>query len=105
MLAREVAPDQDPLTLLDQLRSRLGESIVVLAQVRNGKASLVCGVSRSIAGQVSARELVAHLSELIGARGGGSPTMARAGGGDPKLLPGALDQVGPWARTRLVPVA
>ena len=105
VLAREVAPDQDPLTLLDQLRSRLGESIVVLAQVRNGKASLVCGVSRSIAGQVSARDLVAHLSELIGARGGGSPTMARAGGGDPKLLPGALDQVGPWARTRLVPVA
>lgn len=67
---------------LDTLRSQLGEAVIVLAQVENGKVGLVVGVAKSLTERVQAPEVMAVVGPEVGAKGGGRPDMARAGGGD-----------------------
>ena len=97
------AVEGDPKSLpatLDNLRDRLGDSVVVLAHV-GAKVSLVTGVSRAVAGRVSANELIRFVGAQVGAKGGGRADMARAGGGDrPAHLAAALESVVEWVRER-----
>ena len=105
VLAVEIGPQDDAMAVMDQVRSRLGTSVVVVAQIRNDKASLACGVSKSIAGAAGANQLISHLAGILDCKGGGSPTMARAGGGNPHRLQAALDSVTDWVHARLDPPA
>ena len=97
------AVEGDPKSLpatLDNLRDRLGDSVVVLAHV-GAKVSLVTGVSRAVADRVSANELIRFVGAQVGAKGGGRADMARAGGGDqPAHVPAALESVVEWVRER-----
>ena len=97
------AVEGDPKSLpatLDNLRDRLGDSVVVLAHV-DAKVSLIAGVSRAIADRVSADELIRFVGAQVGAKGGGRADMARAGGGDrPTHLAAALESVAEWVRKR-----
>ena len=54
----------------------------MLAQVDNEKVGLVVGVAKSLCDKVPAPELMAVTGPLVGAKGGGRPDLARAGGGD-----------------------
>ena len=88
------------LPTMDSLRDRLGDAVVVLAHV-GPPARLVCGVSKSVTARVSAGDLVRFVAPQIGARGGGRPDMAQAGGGDrPENVPDALASVAEWVRER-----
>jgi len=90
------------LKTLDALKSRLGSAVIVLGHVANGKVSLIAGVSKDLTDKVKAPELLALVGPSVGAKGGGRPDMARAGGGDkPDQLSEALDQVVPWLTERL----
>ncbi|MEJ2088283.1 MAG: alanine--tRNA ligase, partial [Gammaproteobacteria bacterium] len=87
---------------LDTLRSRLGSAVIVLGHVDDSKVGLVAGVSRDLTDRVAAPELVNAVGSQVGAKGGGRPDMARAGGGnDPDALDGALASVTDWVRERL----
>ena len=82
-LASQVQGDSKAMMqTLDTLRSQLGDSIIVLAQVEAGKIGLVVGVAKNLTGQVKAPEIMAVVGPAVGAKGGGRPDMARAGGGD-----------------------
>ena len=84
---------------LDHLKSRLNRAVIVLAQVNNGKVNLVASVSQELTGNMQAPDLVRHLGKAVGARGGGSLVLARAGGGDrPEKLAEALATVTEWVR-------
>ena len=73
---------------LDGLRSKLeNPHIVVLMTEDNGKVSAVVAVSEALSESCSAVDVLQHASSLIGAKGGGRPDLARAGGGT------ALDQM------------
>ncbi len=102
VLATAVDGDAKAMTAtMDKLRDRLGDAVVVLGHV-GPKVSLVVGVSRGVADRVSAADLVGFVGEQVGARGGGRPHMAKAGGGtDPDRLPMALDSVASWVRERI----
>ncbi|MCC2638638.1 MAG: alaS [Moraxellaceae bacterium] len=94
----------DPKTLrdtMDQLRNKLGSSVVVLATVAEGKVSLVAGVSADLTGQVKAGELVGFLAQQVGGKGGGRPDMAQAGGTEVAKLPEALASVQSFVTERL----
>ncbi len=86
---------------LDQLKNRLGTSVVVLGSVHEGKVSLIAGVSRDTTGRVKAGELVNMVAGQVGGKGGGRPDMAQAGGSDAAALPAALESVLPWLREKL----
>ncbi|TNJ35110.1 alanine--tRNA ligase [Arenimonas terrae] len=86
---------------VDQLKSRLGEAVIVLASAEGGKAALVAGVQGSAQGKVKAGELLSHVAAQIGGKGGGRPDMAQGGGPDGPELLKALDGVRDWVAARL----
>ena len=86
---------------VDRLKQQLGDAVVVLAGVSDGKAALVAGVSGSAAGRVKAGELLAHIAGLTGGKGGGRPDMAQGGGNDGPALISALQGVDAWVAERL----
>ena len=96
VLAAEL-PDADPKSLLatlDKVRNSLGSAVVVLGCVHEGKVALIAGVTRDLVDRIRAGDVIQHVGAQTGARGGGRPDMARAGGGDrPEALPAALASV------------
>ncbi len=86
---------------VDQLKSRLGDAVIVLASAQDGKASLVAGVQGSALGKVKAGELLSHVAAQIGGKGGGRPDMAQGGGPDGPALVAALADVPAWVAQRL----
>jgi alanyl-tRNA synthetase len=94
----------DPKSLrdtMDQLRNKLGSSVVVLATVAEGKVSLVVGVSADLTEKVKAGELVGNLAAQVGGKGGGRADMAQAGGTDIAKLPDALASVQSFVTERI----
>ncbi len=86
---------------MDQLKNKLGSSVVVLATVEGDKVSLCAGVSKDQTSQVKAGELVNMVATQIGGKGGGRPDMAMAGGSQPENLPAALASVKDWVASQL----
>jgi alanyl-tRNA synthetase len=86
---------------VDRLKQQLGNAVVVLAGVGQGKAALVAGVSGSATGRVKAGELLAHIAGLTGGKGGGRPDLAQGGGNDGPALVQALAGVNAWVADRL----
>jgi len=81
---------------VDGLREKLNTNAVgVLGAVIEGKPSLIAFVTDDLSkpGRVKAGDVVRVVGEVMGARGGGKPHMAQAGGGDPAKLDEALDAV------------
>ncbi len=94
----------DPKALrdsVDQLKSTLGDAVIVLAAAAGGKASLVAGVSGEAQKKVRAGDLVAHIAGQIGGKGGGRADMAQGGGDDGTSLVAALAQVPEWIAAKL----
>ena len=73
----------------------------MLATAQAGKIALVVGVTKDLTGQVHAGELVNHIAQQVGGKGGGRPDMARAGGSDVDALPAALASVEGYLAARL----
>jgi alanyl-tRNA synthetase len=94
----------DPKALretLDQLKSKLGSAVVVLAAQADGKVSLAAGVTKDLADRVKAGELIGAVAAKVGGKGGGRPDMAQAGGNDPAGIPAALELVQGFVSQRL----
>jgi len=85
----------------DQLKQKLGSSVVVLASVDGGKVSLVAGVTKDLTASAPAGELVNFVASQVGGRGGGRPDMAQAGGNRPEQLDDAMASVDEWVSERL----
>ena len=86
---------------VDQLKSRLGDAVILLASAQDGKASLVAGVQGGALGKVKAGELLSHVAGRIGGKGGGRPDMAQGGGSDGPELLAALADVPAWVAQKL----
>jgi alanyl-tRNA synthetase len=86
---------------LDQLKNKLGTAAIVLATVQEDKISLVAGVTADATDRIKAGELVNHVAQQVGGKGGGRPEMAQGGGTDPAKLMEALASVVVWLETRL----
>jgi alanyl-tRNA synthetase len=79
--------------LCEQLRDRLGESIVLVGSEKDGKAQLVLMVAKALAGRFNAGELIRPIAAIVGGTGGGRPDMAQAGGTDAAALDQAIDKL------------
>ncbi len=85
---------------LDKLKDKLAPAAIVLAAVDGEKVSLVAGVSKEVTKTYKAGELVNHVAQQVGGKGGGRPDMAQAGGKDPSKLAEALASVQAWAESK-----
>ena len=86
---------------MDKLKDKLKSAAIVLASVADGKVTLIAGVTSDLIGKVKAGELVNHVAQQVGGKGGGRPDMAQAGGTDPAGLPAALKSVQAFVEQRL----
>lgn len=86
---------------IDQIRNKLGQSVVVLATVQDGKVALAAGVSKDLTKQVKAGDLVRELAGKVGGKGGGRPDMAQGGGTDAAALPAALESVAEFVAAKV----
>ncbi len=86
---------------VDQLKSRLDRAAIVLGAVTDGRVQLVAGVTANATARIRAGDLVNHVAQQLGGKGGGRPDLAMAGGSDVAALPSALASVEAWARQRL----
>ncbi len=86
---------------MDKLKDKLKTAAIVLAAVSDGKVTLIAGVTPDAIGRIKAGELVNHVAQQVGGKGGGRPDMAQAGGTDPSKLPAALESVRAWVEQRL----
>jgi alanyl-tRNA synthetase len=86
---------------VDQLKSKLGSSVVVLATVQDGKVVLVAGVSADLMGRMKAGDIAGAVAAQVGGRGGGRADFAQAGGTQPENLSQALAGVESLIRSRL----
>jgi len=70
----------------DKLRDRLASGVILLGSKAEGKALLLCMVTKDLTGKYSAGNIVKELAPLVGGKGGGRPDMAQAGGTKPENL-------------------
>lgn len=86
---------------MDKLKDKLKTAAIVLATVKDGKVSLIAGITSDMTSKIKAGELVNFVASQVGGKGGGRPDMAQAGGSDPSGLPEALKSVKNWVQERL----
>jgi alanyl-tRNA synthetase len=78
---------------MDQIKNKLKSGVIVLAVVDGDKVQLAAGVTSDLIGRFKAGEVVNHVAQQVGGKGGGKPDMAMAGGTDPSKLAEALTSV------------
>lgn len=88
-------------TAVDQLKTKLGSSVIVLGTIQDGKVVLVAGVSADLLGKVKAGDIVGAVASQVGGKGGGRPDFAQAGGNQPENLDPALAGVESLVASRL----
>ncbi|MGB6726283.1 MAG: DHHA1 domain-containing protein, partial [Terracidiphilus sp.] len=78
-------------TLVDNLKQKLGEGVVVLASAQpEGTVAIIAGVTPALVKRVQAGKLVCSVAKLVGGSGGGKPEIAEAGGKDQTQIDAAL---------------
>jgi alanyl-tRNA synthetase len=86
---------------IDKLKDKLKSAAIVLASVSEGRVTLIAGVTDDLTGKVKAGDLVNHVAQQVGGKGGGRADLAQAGGSNPAALPKALQSVSSWVGERL----
>ena len=77
----------------DQMKTKLGEGVVVLISELDGKVNLVTmATDGAMAKGAHAGNLVKAIAPKVGGGGGGRPNMAQAGGKNPAGIADALSE-------------
>lgn len=77
----------------DQMKTKMGEGVVVLISEADGKVNLVTMVTDgAIKKGAHAGNLIKAIAPKVGGGGGGRPNMAQAGGKNPAGIPDALKE-------------
>ena len=78
----------------DQLKEKLGEGVIALASVSDGKVNLmVTATDDAVKKGAHAGNIIKAIAPIVGGGGGGRPNMAQAGGKDPSGTDAALNKV------------
>jgi len=75
----------------DRIRDKLGSGVILLGARNEGKAMLICLVTKDLVGRFKAGDVISRLSVIVGGKGGGRPDMAQGGGNKPEELGKALE--------------
>jgi len=84
---------KDLRDIVDKIKDKLKNAIIVLAIVKNDKISLVSGVSKGLTDTYHAGDILKHVALQVDGKGGGRADMAQGGGSDISNLQDALNSV------------
>ncbi len=65
--------------LHDSVKSKLEDSVIVLAGVEGDKVSLIASVAKQFTANLKAGDIIKHLATELGGKGGGKPDLAQGG--------------------------
>ncbi|MDN3449221.1 alanine--tRNA ligase [Planococcus sp. APC 3906] len=93
--AKVEAKDNNQLRqMMDDLKQKFDKAVIVLGAADGDKVMLIAGVTKDLAGgNYHAGQIVKHVAEQCGGKGGGRPDMAMAGAKNPEKLEAALESV------------
>jgi alanyl-tRNA synthetase len=77
--------------LAEQLRDKLGPSVVLVGSESDGKAQLVLTVTKALTERYKAGDIIRPIAAIVGGSGGGRPDMAQAGGTEVSKLDEAIE--------------
>ncbi|MGP9543535.1 alanine--tRNA ligase [Psychrobacter sp. AOP7-B1-25] len=69
-------------TLMDDIKSKLPDSVIVLIGDKDDQLALAASVAKSVTAKIKAGDIIRHLAGELGGKGGGKPDYAQ--GGAPK---------------------
>lgn len=75
---------------MDDFKSKLQDTIIILASNVDDKVSMVATVPKSLTNNVKAGDLVKQMAPIVGGKGGGRPDMAQGGGTQPENISKSL---------------
>ena len=79
----------------DELKTKLGEGVVLLLSDSDGKVSMVAmATDGAVSAGAHAGNLIKGIAALVGGGGGGRPNMAQAGGKNPSGIDDAIAEAG-----------
>ena len=86
----------------DQLKTKVGEGIVVIASSNDGKVNLIAmATDGAVKKGAHAGNLIKEIAPLVGGGGGGRPNMAQAGGKNPAGIADAVAKAKEVAKSQL----
>ncbi|WP_171250419.1 alanine--tRNA ligase [Acinetobacter equi] len=65
--------------LHDGVKSKLDNAVIVLAGVEGDKVSLIASVAKEFTASIKAGDIIKHLGQELGGKGGGKPDLAQGG--------------------------
>ena len=65
--------------LHDGVKSKLDNAVIVLAGIEGDKVSLLASVAKDFTANIKAGDIIKHLSQELGGKGGGKPDLAQGG--------------------------
>jgi alanyl-tRNA synthetase len=84
-------PDEQMRAQIDRVKQKAGSAVVIVGWTEEDKVGLIAAVTDDLVKKgVQAGKLIGPVAEVVGGRGGGKPTLAKAGGKEPAKLGEAL---------------
>lgn len=84
---------EDLKQMVDNLKDKENNLVVVFANVSDDKINFVAGVTKDLTNKIKAGDIIKNLAELTDGRGGGRPDFAQGGGKSIEKLSEALEKV------------
>lgn len=75
---------------MDDFKSKLQDTVIVLISNVDGKVSLVATIPKAFTDKVKAGDIIKNMAPIVGGKGGGRPDMAQGGGTQPENITEAL---------------
>ena len=79
--------------VVDALRARTENGVVLVASATEGRVALALGVTKKLSARIQAGALLREVAQVLGGRGGGRADFAQAGGGEPQKLDAAIERL------------
>lgn len=86
-------------TTMDDFKSRLQDTIIILASHVDGKVSLIATVPKDLTDKIKAGNIIKEMAPIVGGKGGGRPDMAQGGGTQPEKITTALQFIKDYIKT------
>ncbi|PTK59164.1 alanine--tRNA ligase [Staphylococcus nepalensis] len=86
----EVANAKAIRETMDDFKSKLQDTIIILISNIDGKVSLVATVPKALTDRVKAGDIIKNMAPIVGGKGGGRPDMAQGGGTQPENITESL---------------
>jgi len=88
-------------TLMDDIKSKLPDSVIVLIGDKDDQLALAASVAKSVTATIKAGDIIRHLASELGGKGGGKPDYAQGGAPKSDNSTAVINALPAWIETQL----